>query len=105
MKQGAAEVDVSKRTQRTGWAKEFTPRPRSHETLGYGTQKWYFSKGAADGAEGFKENVELVRALREELPDATLMFDNHSIRQASHEAPSHQHLDHRQSTGAKRTEP
>ncbi len=47
---------------------------------GYRTQKWYFSKGAADGEQGFKENVELVRVLREELPDATLMFDNHSIR-------------------------
>ena len=35
---------------------------------------------AKDGKEGFKENVELVRSLREELPDANLMFDNHSIR-------------------------
>ena len=47
---------------------------------GYRCQKWYFSKGAKDGDGGFKENVELARALREELPDATLMFDNHSIR-------------------------
>ncbi len=47
---------------------------------GYRCQKWYFSKGAADGPDGFKANVELVRLLREELPDATLMFDNHSIR-------------------------
>jgi L-alanine-DL-glutamate epimerase-like enolase superfamily enzyme len=47
---------------------------------GYRHQKWYFSKGAADGTPGFKENVELVRVLREELPEATLMFDNHSIR-------------------------
>jgi L-alanine-DL-glutamate epimerase-like enolase superfamily enzyme len=47
---------------------------------GYHSQKWYFSKGATDGEQGFKENVELVRVLREELPDAMLMFDNHSIR-------------------------
>jgi len=47
---------------------------------GYRIQKWYFSKGAPDGEAGFKENVELVRVLREELPDATLMFDNHTIR-------------------------
>ena len=47
---------------------------------GYRIQKWYFSKGAKDGEAGFRENVELVRALREELPDAALMFDNHSIR-------------------------
>lgn len=47
---------------------------------GYRLQKWYFSKGAADGEAGFKENVELVRVLREALPEAMLMFDNHSIR-------------------------
>ena len=47
---------------------------------GYRSQKWYFSKGAPDGESGFKENVDLVRVLREELPDATLMFDNHTIR-------------------------
>lgn len=47
---------------------------------GYRDQKWYFSKGAPDGEAGFRENVELVRMLREELPDATLMFDNHTIR-------------------------
>jgi L-rhamnonate dehydratase len=47
---------------------------------GYRSQKWYFSKGARDGQQGFTENVELVRVLREELPEARLMFDNHSIR-------------------------
>ena len=47
---------------------------------GYRIQKWYFSKGARDGESGFKENVELVRLVREALPDATLMFDNHTIR-------------------------
>jgi L-rhamnonate dehydratase len=47
---------------------------------GYHYQKWYFTKAAEDGPSGMKENIELVRVLREELPDAHLMFDNHSIR-------------------------
>ncbi|MHB8903259.1 MAG: mandelate racemase/muconate lactonizing enzyme family protein [Thermoguttaceae bacterium] len=57
-------------------------RRRAHEAFerGYRYQKWYFTKAAKDGPAGFKENVELVRVLREELPDAHLMFDNHSIR-------------------------
>ena len=43
-------------------------RPKAREAFerGYRSQKWYFSKGAKDGAPGFKENVELVRELREE---------------------------------------
>lgn len=55
-------------------------KAREAYNRGYRTQKWYFSKGASDGEQGFKENVELVRMLREELPEATLMFDNHTIR-------------------------
>jgi L-alanine-DL-glutamate epimerase-like enolase superfamily enzyme len=57
-------------------------RRRAREAFdrGYTYQKWYFTKGAKDGAAGLKENIELVRVLREELPDAHLMFDNHSIR-------------------------
>ena len=57
-------------------------RKRAREAFdkGYRYQKWYFRKGAKDGEAGFKENVELVRILREELPDAHLMLDNHSIR-------------------------
>ncbi len=47
---------------------------------GYTYQKWYFTKSAKDGKEGLKENIELARRLREQLPDAKLMFDNHSIR-------------------------
>lgn len=43
---------------------------------GFKRQKWFFMKGPVDGAEGLKQNIELVRALREELgPEATLMFD------------------------------
>jgi L-alanine-DL-glutamate epimerase-like enolase superfamily enzyme len=55
-------------------------RAREAYDRGYVYQKWYFTKAAKDGDSGLKENIELVRALREELPDAHLMFDNHSIR-------------------------
>jgi len=55
-------------------------RAREAYDRGYLHQKWYFTKSARDGAAGLKENIELVRVLREELPDAHLMFDNHSIR-------------------------
>jgi L-rhamnonate dehydratase len=55
-------------------------RAREAYDKGYVYQKWYFTKSAKDGKEGFKENIELVRRLREELPEAKLMFDNHSIR-------------------------
>jgi len=55
-------------------------RARDAYDRGYIYQKWYFTKAAQDGEPGFKENIELVRVLREELPDANLMFDNHSVR-------------------------
>ncbi len=43
---------------------------------GFKRQKWFFMSGPADGAEGLKQNIELVRALREELgTEAMLMFD------------------------------
>jgi L-alanine-DL-glutamate epimerase-like enolase superfamily enzyme len=55
-------------------------RARAAFDRGYRYQKWYFTKSAKDGAAGLKENIELARVLREELPEAHLMFDNHSIR-------------------------
>ena len=43
---------------------------------GFKRQKWFFMNGPADGAEGLKQNIELVRAVREELgAEAMLMFD------------------------------
>ena len=43
---------------------------------GFKRQKWFFMNGPVDGAEGLKQNIELVRAVREELgADAMLMFD------------------------------
>ncbi len=55
-------------------------RAREAYDRGYRHQKWYFTKSAKDGEVGLKENIELARVLREELPEALLMFDNHSIR-------------------------
>jgi L-alanine-DL-glutamate epimerase-like enolase superfamily enzyme len=55
-------------------------RAREAYDMGYIYQKWYFTKSAKDGKAGMTENIELVRRLREELPEAHLMFDNHSIR-------------------------
>ncbi len=55
-------------------------RAREAYDRGYHHQKWYFTKSAKDGEAGLKENIELVRVLREELPEGHLMFDNHSIR-------------------------
>ena len=55
-------------------------RAREAYDQGYRYQKWYFTKSGKDGEKGMKEDIELVRVLREELPDAHLMFDNHSIR-------------------------
>jgi len=60
--------------------KEACQRAREAYDRGYIYQKWYFTKAAKDGDSGLRENIELVRVLREELPDAHLMFDNHSIR-------------------------
>lgn len=59
---------------------EACSRARDAYDKGYHYQKWYFTKSANDGKAGLKENIELARRLREELPDAHLMFDNHSIR-------------------------
>jgi L-alanine-DL-glutamate epimerase-like enolase superfamily enzyme len=43
---------------------------------GFKQQKWFFMNGPADGAGGLKQNIELARAVREELgAEATLMFD------------------------------
>jgi L-alanine-DL-glutamate epimerase-like enolase superfamily enzyme len=43
---------------------------------GYRRQKWFMGRGPADGADGLRHNVELVRTLRETLgEDAEIMFD------------------------------
>ncbi|HEY4201175.1 MAG TPA: enolase C-terminal domain-like protein [Devosiaceae bacterium] len=43
---------------------------------GYRRQKWFMGRGPADGSEGLRHNVDLVRVLRETLgDDAELMFD------------------------------
>lgn len=43
---------------------------------GYRRQKWFMGRGPADGEEGLRHNVNLVRVLRETLgEDADVMFD------------------------------
>jgi L-alanine-DL-glutamate epimerase-like enolase superfamily enzyme len=43
---------------------------------GFKRQKWFFLNGPSDGTEGLRQNIELVRAVREELgTEAILMFD------------------------------
>ena len=43
---------------------------------GYKRQKWFFNNDPSLGAEGLKQNIELVRAVREALgAEAMLMFD------------------------------
>ncbi len=69
---------------RVGEGKDLAEARRQARELydrGHRHQKWYFVFAASDGKEGFRANMELVRALREELGgDAILMFDNHSMR-------------------------
>ena len=49
---------------------------RRYLERGFKRQKWFFMRGPADGTEGLKENIELVRQLREELgAEVMLMFD------------------------------
>ena len=55
-------------------------RARQAYDTWYHYQNRYFTKSVKDGNKDLKENIELVRILREELMEAKLMFDNHSIR-------------------------
>lgn len=49
---------------------------REYFDKGFKSQKWFFENDPAKGAEGLKQNIELVRQIREELgAAATLMFD------------------------------
>src|SRR5262245_34344989 len=47
---------------------------REYFDKGFTFQKWFFDHGPGEGSSGFKKNVALVKALRDELgPDAELM--------------------------------
>lgn len=59
---------------------EACKRAKDAYDKGYIFQKWYWNKSAKDGKKGLKENIELVRRLREAIPEGHLMIDNHSIR-------------------------
>ena len=51
-------------------------RAREMVAQGFRATKWFFRNGPADGPEGVRRNVELVRALREAIgPDVDLMLD------------------------------
>lgn len=51
-------------------------RATEYRDLGYTAQKWFFRHGPMSGPEGLRENVALVRTLRETLgEDADIMLD------------------------------
>jgi L-rhamnonate dehydratase len=51
-------------------------RAAEYQALGYRAQKWFFRHGPMSGPEGLRDNVALVRTLRETLSDdADIMMD------------------------------
>jgi L-alanine-DL-glutamate epimerase-like enolase superfamily enzyme len=51
-------------------------RSRSLVAAGYHTIKWFFRRHPVDGEAGIRENIELIRCVREAVgPDVELMFD------------------------------
>ena len=51
-------------------------RAAEYQALGYRAQKWFFRHGPMSGPEGMRDNVALVRTLRETLgDDADIMLD------------------------------
>jgi L-rhamnonate dehydratase len=51
-------------------------RATEYQALGYTAQKWFFRFGPSSGPEGLRENVALVRTLREALgADTDIMLD------------------------------
>ncbi len=51
-------------------------RAAEYQAMGYRAQKWFFRHGPMSGAEGMRDNVALVRTLRETLgDDADIMLD------------------------------
>lgn len=51
-------------------------RAAEYQALGYRAQKWFFRHGPMSGPEGMRDNVAMVRTLRETLgDDADIMLD------------------------------
>jgi L-alanine-DL-glutamate epimerase-like enolase superfamily enzyme len=51
-------------------------RAREVAEAGYTATKWFFRHGPADGPEGLRKNLALIRAVREAVgPDVEIMFD------------------------------
>jgi L-alanine-DL-glutamate epimerase-like enolase superfamily enzyme len=67
-------------------------RAQQYQELGYTAQKWFFRHGPMSGAQGLRQNVEMVRTLREALgEDNDIMLDcwqsmdvNYVTKLASH---------------------
>lgn len=78
--QNRRRLDVYSRVGEGKDLGEARRQARERWEKGQKKQKWYFVFGPKDGKEGLKANLELVRVLKEELPEATFMFDNHSMR-------------------------
>jgi L-alanine-DL-glutamate epimerase-like enolase superfamily enzyme len=56
--------------------KRVRERAAEYQALGYRAQKWFFRHGPMSGPEGMRDNVALVRTLRETLgDDADIMLD------------------------------
>ncbi|MGH9665197.1 MAG: enolase C-terminal domain-like protein [Bryobacteraceae bacterium] len=54
-------------------------RIQSLQRQGFNRQKWFFTRGPADGLDGLRENVDLARRVRETLgEDGDAMFDCHA---------------------------
>ncbi len=51
-------------------------RAKEVVSQGYTATKWFFRNGPADGPEGIRKNLELIRTIREAVgPDVETMFD------------------------------
>jgi L-alanine-DL-glutamate epimerase-like enolase superfamily enzyme len=67
-------------------------RAQQYQELGYTAQKWFFRHGPMSGPQGLRQNVEMVRTLREALgEDNDIMLDcwqsmdvNYVTKLASH---------------------
>src|SRR5690606_31279510 len=76
---GAARPAVEAYVSTIGFSQDETAIAEQALALraeGYRRQKWFMGRGPADGEDGLRHNVALVRVLRETLgEDAHIMFD------------------------------
>ncbi len=76
---GAEKPVVEAYVSTIGYAQDegaIRERAQAFREEGFRRQKWFMGRGPADGSEGLRHNVNLVRVLREALgEDAEIMFD------------------------------